>query len=203
MVLRRRQPGLERTGSSGRRYIFSEDRKGAHPEEHLKGFRGLFQIDGYAGFDRLVADPAGDAPHSLCWSHARRKFFDISRRLEGAAGRRGPAPDRGPLRDRNRSSWPAGGGTSPRAPATKPAPGRGDARLDDRDSSTASPADPPRPGVPLRAEPLGGIDAVPGRWPPGTRYQHCRTRHPAGHAVSKERLVRGARTAAGGTGRSS
>lgn len=57
-------------------YVFSEDRKGAHPAEHLKGFRGLLQTDGYAGFVRFVGSNP-DVTHALCWSHARRKFFDI------------------------------------------------------------------------------------------------------------------------------
>jgi transposase len=43
-------------------YIYSDDRKGVHPAEHLKGYSGLVQVDGYAGFDRLVTNPAGDAP---------------------------------------------------------------------------------------------------------------------------------------------
>ena len=34
-------------------YAYSEDRKGEHPATHLKGFRRLLQIDGYAGFDGL------------------------------------------------------------------------------------------------------------------------------------------------------
>jgi transposase len=57
-------------------YVFSEDRKGAHPAEHLKGFRGLLQTDGYAGCVRFV-ESNPDVTHALCWSHARRKFFDI------------------------------------------------------------------------------------------------------------------------------
>jgi len=35
-------------------YAYSEDRKGEHPATHLKGFRGLLQVDGYAGFGSLV-----------------------------------------------------------------------------------------------------------------------------------------------------
>ena len=35
-------------------YAYSEDRKGEHPATHLKGFRGLLQVDGYAGFGGLV-----------------------------------------------------------------------------------------------------------------------------------------------------
>ena len=57
-------------------YVYSENRKVEHPAEHLKGFRGSLQTDGYAGFLRLAA---GDNAVKLafCWAHTRRKFHDI------------------------------------------------------------------------------------------------------------------------------
>jgi transposase len=59
-------------------YAYSEDRKGEHPATHLKGFRGLLQVDGYAGFGGLVTGGANDAPTlAFCWAHARRKFYDV------------------------------------------------------------------------------------------------------------------------------
>jgi transposase len=59
-------------------YIYSDDRKGVHPAEHLKGYGGLLQVDGYAGFSALVTDPAGNAPQlAFCWAHTRRKFYDV------------------------------------------------------------------------------------------------------------------------------
>ena len=59
-------------------YVYSEDRKGEHPQTHLRGFRGLLQVDGYAGFARLAGNVASDAPHlAFCWAHVRRKFYDI------------------------------------------------------------------------------------------------------------------------------
>ena len=60
-------------------YCYSEDRKGAHPAAHLKGFAGLLQVDGYTGFNRLLAEAAGDAAprFAFCWAHARRKFYDV------------------------------------------------------------------------------------------------------------------------------
>ncbi|MGD0109793.1 MAG: IS66 family transposase [Rhodopila sp.] len=59
-------------------YIYSEDRKGEHPQTHLRGFRGLLQVDGYAGFGGLVRNQTDDAPQlAFCWAHARRKFYDI------------------------------------------------------------------------------------------------------------------------------
>ena len=58
-------------------YAYSEDRKAEHPATHLKGFRGLLQVDGYAGFGGLVT-AANDAPTlAFCWAHARRKFYDV------------------------------------------------------------------------------------------------------------------------------
>jgi transposase len=59
-------------------YVYSEDRKSDHPASHLKGFRGLLQVDGYAGFARLVTAAPDEAPQiAFCWAHARRKFYDI------------------------------------------------------------------------------------------------------------------------------
>ena len=45
---------------------------------HLKGFRGLLQVDGYAGFARLVTATTDAATQlAFCWAHTRRKFYDI------------------------------------------------------------------------------------------------------------------------------
>ena len=59
-------------------YVYSEDRKGVHPAEHLAAFRGVLQVDGYAGFKRLAGNRT-DASVSLafCWAHMRRKFYDF------------------------------------------------------------------------------------------------------------------------------
>jgi transposase len=57
-------------------YVYSENRKAEHPAVHLKGFRGLLQTDGYAGFIRL-ATPDDAIKLAFCWAHARRKFHDI------------------------------------------------------------------------------------------------------------------------------
>ena len=49
-----------------------------HPNQHLAAFRGVLQVDGYAGFKRLVGTRA-DASVTLafCRSHTRRKFYDF------------------------------------------------------------------------------------------------------------------------------
>jgi hypothetical protein len=57
-------------------YVYSEDRKGEHPQTHLRGFRGLLQVDGYAGFGGLVNRKTDDAPQlAFCWAHNLESFF--------------------------------------------------------------------------------------------------------------------------------
>ncbi len=56
-------------------FIYEPDRKAARPAEHLRAFRGILQVDGYAGFEGLAAD--GKITLAACWSHARRKFYDL------------------------------------------------------------------------------------------------------------------------------
>jgi transposase len=56
-------------------YCYSPDRKGIHPHQHLAGFRGILQADGYAGFGELYR--SGTVSEVACWAHVRRKFFDI------------------------------------------------------------------------------------------------------------------------------
>jgi transposase len=56
-------------------YFYSPDRKAERPAAHLEGFRGILQVDGYAGFERLTAD--GNIALAACWAHTRRKFYDL------------------------------------------------------------------------------------------------------------------------------
>ncbi len=56
-------------------YRYSPDRKGEHPQAHLRGWRGVLQADGYAGFGALY--DGGRIVEAACWAHARRKFYDI------------------------------------------------------------------------------------------------------------------------------
>jgi transposase len=59
-------------------YVYSEDRRGEHPTAHLAAFRGILQVDGYAGFAGLV-EARKDASIQLafCWAHARRPFYEF------------------------------------------------------------------------------------------------------------------------------
>ena len=56
-------------------FFYSPDRKGEHPQAHLKDFRGVIHVDGYAGFNELFA--GGRIVEAACWAHVRRKFFDV------------------------------------------------------------------------------------------------------------------------------
>jgi transposase len=55
-------------------YFYSPDRKGEHPQLHLKGFKGILHADGYAGFNAIF--DVGQVTEAACWAHVRRKFFD-------------------------------------------------------------------------------------------------------------------------------
>jgi len=61
-------------------YYASRDRGHEHPESHLQGFAGILQADAYSGYNPLY-DPSraqGVIKSVLCWSHARRKFFELA-----------------------------------------------------------------------------------------------------------------------------
>jgi len=63
-------------------YVYAPDRKAERPIAHLAGFKGILQVDGYAGY-RVLAE-RGDVQLALCWAHVRRRFYELA-----AAG---PAP---------------------------------------------------------------------------------------------------------------
>lgn len=56
-------------------FAYSPDRKGQNPRAHLKGFGGVLQADGYAGFAQLYGSDT--IQEAACWAHARRKFHDV------------------------------------------------------------------------------------------------------------------------------
>ena len=63
-------------------YVYAPDRKSERPIAHLAGFKGVLQVDGYGGY-RALAE-RGDVELAFCWSHVRRRFYELA-----AAG---PAP---------------------------------------------------------------------------------------------------------------
>jgi len=61
-------------------FSYAPGRSGRYADEILTGYAGILQVDGYAGYNRLLrADRAG-APIRLayCWAHARRKLHEVA-----------------------------------------------------------------------------------------------------------------------------
>jgi len=71
-------------------FQYSPDRQGQHPQRHLKDFSGILQADAFAGYDKLYKDSR--ILEAGCWSHARRKLWDIhvrQKRLSGTLAHQG------------------------------------------------------------------------------------------------------------------
>jgi transposase len=59
-------------------YVYAEDRKAEHPIVHLKGFKGILQVDAYSGYQSIIAERAnGSIQLSYCWAHMRRPWFEF------------------------------------------------------------------------------------------------------------------------------
>jgi transposase len=56
-------------------FQYSPDRKGEHPQEHLRKFKGILQADAYGGWLRLY--DSGHVVEAACWAHARRPWWDL------------------------------------------------------------------------------------------------------------------------------
>jgi transposase len=56
-------------------YCYTPDRKGEHPQAHLRDFSGTLQADAYAGYERVYE--GGRILEAACWAHDRRKFYDL------------------------------------------------------------------------------------------------------------------------------
>lgn len=63
-------------------YLYAEDRRSCHVRQHLGIFRGVLQVDAYAGYDELARPgrPGGAVTLAYCWAHARRGFFNVHQR---------------------------------------------------------------------------------------------------------------------------
>jgi transposase len=64
------------TDPPGVAYVYAPDRKAERPIAHLVGFRGVLQVDGYGGY-KVLAE-RGDVRLAFCWSHVRRRFFELA-----------------------------------------------------------------------------------------------------------------------------
>jgi transposase len=64
------------TDPPGVAYVYAPDRKAERPITHLAGFKGILQVDGYGGY-RVLAE-RGDVQLAFCWSHVRRRFYELA-----------------------------------------------------------------------------------------------------------------------------
>ena len=62
-------------------YLYAPGRGKEHAVRHLAGFGGTLQVDGYAAYDALTDGNriGGPVTLALCWSHFRRRFYDIAK----------------------------------------------------------------------------------------------------------------------------
>ncbi|WP_386630137.1 IS66 family transposase [Sulfitobacter geojensis] len=60
-------------------FTYAPGRSGKHAVEILQGFEGILQVDGYAGYNRVL-DLRDNQPIQLayCWAHARRKLYELT-----------------------------------------------------------------------------------------------------------------------------
>ena len=63
------------TDPPGVAYVYAPDRKAERPIAHLAGFRGVLQVDGYAGY-KVLAE-RGEVQLAF-WSHVRRRFCELA-----------------------------------------------------------------------------------------------------------------------------
>ena len=65
-------------------FQYSPDRRGEHPQRHLRDFKGVLQADAYGGWGRLYG--GGHVTEAACWAHARRPWWDLHQSLGRAPG---------------------------------------------------------------------------------------------------------------------
>ncbi|MEO1407693.1 MAG: IS66 family transposase, partial [Pseudomonadota bacterium] len=59
-------------------FTYAPGRSGQHADKILSGFSGSLQVDGYAGYNRLLKRPAQDVVLAYWWAHARRKLHEVT-----------------------------------------------------------------------------------------------------------------------------
>ena len=180
-------------------YVYAPDRKHARPAEHLAGFSGMLQVDGYGAYAELAQ--RGDVVLAFCWSHVRRQFYEIQVKTPApiateALVRIAPlyaveADIRGLSADERRQA---------RQRRTKPLVDALRLWLEAQLAAVSGKADHRR-GDPLRALALGRPYPLPRRRPHRDRLQCRRALDPADRARPQEpslRRLRRRRRALGG-----
>jgi len=60
-------------------FTYAPGRSGQYAEDILKGFSGILQVDGYAGYNRLLKRTDRGIELAYCWAHARRKLHEVAK----------------------------------------------------------------------------------------------------------------------------
>jgi len=60
-------------------FSYAPGRGAVHGLKLLEGYRGIVQCDGYAAYKKIAAAPSGAITLAFCWTHLRRRFFDIAK----------------------------------------------------------------------------------------------------------------------------
>jgi len=60
-------------------FTYAPGRGGKYANDILQGFSGILQVDGYAGYNRLLKRASQDVELAYCWAHARRKLYDVAK----------------------------------------------------------------------------------------------------------------------------
>jgi transposase len=59
-------------------FTYAPGRSGQYADDILKGFSGILQVDGYAGYNRLLKRVDNNVALAYCWAHARRKLHEVA-----------------------------------------------------------------------------------------------------------------------------
>ena len=59
-------------------FTYAPGRSGDYAEKILSDFAGTLQVDGYAGYNRLLKRTDQSVELAFCWAHARRKLHEIA-----------------------------------------------------------------------------------------------------------------------------
>ncbi|MBT2132197.1 IS66 family transposase, partial [Aliiroseovarius lamellibrachiae] len=66
------------TAPPGVAFTYAPGRSGQFADDILKGFSGILQVDGYAGYNRLLKRKGDNVDLAYCWAHARRKLHEVA-----------------------------------------------------------------------------------------------------------------------------
>ena len=164
------------TDPPGVAYVYAPDRKAERPIAHLAGFKGILQVDGYAGYRELAE--RGDVELAFCWAHVRRRFYELATA--------GPAPIASEALERIAELYAIEKDIRGRSADERRAVRQQKSRplvdalrtVAARQARPDQPEEQARRGHPLRPVALGGPDPLPRRRPHRDRQQRRRTLHP-------------------------